>query len=728
LRVAALALRGIGLGDGELTIEPGADATRVRARLLDNRLRADAYLTLRPRASLSGQVDLDRIDLTSLLPDARKHGVVEAPATARLVLAWDAERGLHSADATVKLLRATLRERGFGDADGAGETVTVRNRGPLRVSWRDGRATVEAAEFVSAAGSFDIGGWLERERSDLVVRGRLRLEVLQVFLRRWLDSIQGEARVDLRVTGPMRAPLVVGTVDLYGAFLLPRNIDKAVYLPQGSVQIEPTFVAVRSLLVQFGDAMVRVDGRLGHAGFQPTDLDVRVEGSVPADLIAIALPEYVSSGSGLLEVSARAYGAASAPTVVGQIAPKGVEIVPRRLGRTIDLDGGLLRFAPDGIVIEHVVGRIDDGDVSLDGRIALHAWRPASVDLHVRGTNLPHRVPRRYEAEVNVDLTLRGGEDRLALAGRVELVDARYRQDFEYLNLIFKPKVVEEEEPFWTGLPLLEGMSLDLHVVSTGAAAVDNNIASISLDVAIDVGGTLAAPHLHGEIRPVDGTFRIPLMPPTFAVQRGVVTFRRGAEILDAVVVVAGETIVEDVSGAEHTIDIDLSGTLRQIKVKFEAPGLDQGQVLSLIAFGRTTEQLRAAQRDPQASGEVGAGARPTGGIVDEQLQEISSEVFSVLADPISKGLSLDTASLGVGAQSVTGLFCKKFFGARVEGCYEADLYLQGGARQEGRGDLRLSDHFMLEAKWEQLTQSQDTQGEDLSLGKLQLVGRYVLR
>ena len=91
-----------------------------------------------------------------------------------------------------------------------------------------------------------------------------------------------------------------------------------------------------------------------------------------------------------------------------------------------------------------------------------------------------------------------------------------------------------------------------------------------------------------------------------------------------------------------------------------------------------------------------------------------------MLADPISKGHSTPPP-LGVGAQ-MTGLFCK-FFGAR-RGLLQADLYLQECAARGRRP--RLSDHFMLEAKWEQLTQSQDTQERTFS--PLLSRRRYVLR
>lgn len=718
------------LGDARLRVQEGPQAMHLQMALLEGLAKLDGELTLTPKPTVTASLTLAQLECAALFPELRDAGVTEAPATGRIAFAWNSEQGLVAADAAVTL-RVTLRGEELADK------VKVHSRGPIHVVWSgsDRRALIQAAEFTSAAGNFSVTGWMGPESSDLAIRGNLQLPALHVFLRRWVDSIQGEAHADLHIAGPPTRPQLTGKLELKGAFIVPRDVDKAFYVSEGTFDLSSNQVLVRQVQLQFGEARASIEGVIALRDFRPIGLALSLRGKLAAEVFEVFFPSSVATATGLFAVNLDVSGSPAMPLVVGTLEPRDVEISPRGMGQIVNLEGGRIRLQPERVQLENLRGRIDDGEVVLDGRIEFDKTQVRRTDVRIRGVNLSLRVPGQYEAEVSGDVRLTGEGKRFKVAGQVDLVDARYVQKFDVTELVIQPRTSEEREPPWAGVPAIENMQLELHVASTGAAMIKNNIAEIELEVALDVTGSPSAPRLHGDVRTLGGRFHIPLMLGEYTVDRGSVVFSRAKPILEAKVDLAGETLVEDIGGAEHTIRLTLAGTLASVQAAFSSTsGLDQGQIVALLSTGRTTEQIRAEARGDEfgsEGGEGGTGAGgPRGSAVDESLKQISGDLFNQLAvvDPFAKAFRLDTARIGVGARTVEFLGCYRIGGRRVEACGEASLYTIGGSRTEERLTLRLDNHFSVEAKGEQITQGEDTQEEDLSRLRLQLLSRWVLK
>jgi autotransporter translocation and assembly factor TamB len=705
-------LRQVDLGDGHLSLAPGDASTALQGGFFDDRLRIEAKLALTPLA-LEGLLVIDRFDLADPIPEMRDLGFVSAPASGRIRFSWDAAHGLREADFQLTSLRVTHR-------DEAGHKIVVKNRRPVRVRYRNGRATLSPAELESKSGSFAMEGWIERRDSDVKIRGAVSLELVQFFWHSIIAQAHGEARADLWLRGPPDRPDIVGSLELFEAVLVPRDFEKALYLPQGRLLFSADKLVLENLVLEAGHERLALDGTLLLHDFLPTTLDVRAEGTVAADLLQLLLREQVSGATGRFALDLRAAGPWNAPELRGEIRPSAVEIVPRRWGRTLTLSGGAIRLEPGRIWLDELRGLVDEGGVLLDGAIDLEGARVSRLDLRLQGQNVPHRVPGQYDAELNLDLTLRGDDGALVLAGRVDLVDARYTRDFQVTRLVLHPKVLEEEEPAWRGIPALEHMALSLHVSSTGASAIRNNIADIALRVNLDVSGTPDDVSLDGEVRAEQGTFHIPLLKGKYTVDGGGVTFFSGQPIEQARVRIEGTTNVPDRAGGDHEVHLLVTGTLGETQLSLTSPGLEPGQVLALVATGRTTEQLRQELRGDEAGGAHGA-ASPGAAAADQSIKELTSDLFSVVVDPITKVFHADTAALEVGSESAHGQVCYHPLGPRLPICAEGDQYLTGGQHGEARAELKIDERLSAEAKAEHLAVEQNAFEPDLTRMRLQL-------
>lgn len=714
-------LREVDLGDGHLVLEPTPDRTRIEGAFFRDRLRVEGAIGLLP-LSLDARVIIDHFDMTGPLPEMRDLGFTSAPATGVITFAWDAGRGLRRADFRLQRLQVTHR-------DDSGHEIVVKNRRPVRVRYDEGRATIERAELISPAGNFAMEGWVERDDSDLKLRGAVTLDLAQFIWSRFVAQAHGEARVDLWLRGPLNHPNVVGSLELFGAVLVPRDLERALYLPQGRLLFSADRLVLESLVLEAGQERATFDGHLLLDKFRPTTLDVAAKGTFAAELLQIFLREHISTATGRFEVSLRAFGPWNGPTLQGEIRPKQVEIVPRRLGRVVLLSTGALRLDGRRLRFDGLGGRIDEGSVRVDGVVDLEGLRPLAVDLRIVGANCPHRVSDQYQAELNLDVSLSGDIDALLLSGQVDLVDARYIRNFQVTRLVLRPKVVEEQAPAWRGISPIERMTLALRVTSRGSVGIRNNVADIALGVSLDVGGTPDEPTFDGEVRAEGGTFHLPLLKGLYTVDGGGVAFHAGQPLEAAPVRIEGTSIVPDRTETEHEVRLLLAGTLSEMQLSLSSPGLDPGQVLSLVATGRTTEQLRHELRgESDGDGSGGGTASPGAAAADQSIKELTSDLFNEFVDPFGKLAHADMTRFEVGSESLHYMLCWRLLGKRIEACGEGDTYLAGGQRGEGRLELQIDERLTAEANAERLPQDQNSFDPDVNRLKLQLRYRHQLR
>jgi hypothetical protein len=409
--------------------------------------------------------------------------------------------------------------------------------------------------------------------------------------------------------------------------------------------------------------------------------------------------------------------------VRGRLDLGAIDFRLRAMGTQVQVQSGIVEISNEGAVLHNVRVVVDDQGVLVIGASGVRAGRvefkslvpfeAGAFDLPLHGERITYRSPGVFEVDdLALDLDLNGNmQDGFELAGEVRLVSGRYVQNFNMKDLVISPRVNESTvRPFYEGVPLLEGLALDLSVRTVGEGfIVRNNLApEIRVDIHLHVGGTLSAPQLAGDVRPMDGRFNIPFMRGDFDLVPNVnhVTFIATKSIADGdtpELRLEATNLVTDANGNEHNVRMRISGPLREARIDLSTDGgLDRNQAAMLLITGRTASD---SQRVSTQSPTVGANAAAMGDVGGQITRDAVDQLMQPYIDSTFYRLTGLNLRLTVGSDGFQGRVRKRI-SRRLN--LQAD-YLQGfygNSRWTAQGDVWLADYVTLGGRLEQIRTS----------------------
>ena len=635
LKLADTVIRGVRLGAGEVFFTPGSDGMRIEGKLLGGICRLDGYLLTDPFYRLHLAVDVTRFPMEKLLFEMRQLGEVKGIATGRFRFAADTVNGLTWADARFPSIQLEMRYRPRGER--RARLIKLSNQDDILARYDGTQLHIVTAKLTSRVegergrhAEFSVGGWLSGERADMRLRGRVALEILQFVLSRRIKKLTGDARADIALSGPMHNLALSGVLRLQGAKIWMNKFDRALQINQAEIRLSPGKLQLKGVVLNVGKQRMTASGWLSLNHFSPQNIDVKIAGDLNLRLLELMFPEQVSSANGSTRVKLRVTGPVRDPQFAGTMVVNRVELSPRGWGRLVTFHAGEVSLTNYLLkIVRPLEGTYDEGLIRLGGEVRLDKWDLADIYLEINGSGIPQREPKVYSAEANLNVRLMGDSNQLTLEGEVDLVDARYIRNFDIISqAVIKPRIHEEVPPFWKGSALLENLQMRLKVQSTGQIAVNNNYAELLLSGALEVRGVLSDPRLDGQIRVEEGDFRIPFLRGEFTINRGDISFSKKRPVEEAEINITGESLFLDRSGVDYQIKLVLRGPLNQIGIQLSSnPNLDQGQIIVLLASGRTTDQLRT-QFGGGAEGQVN-GTNQAAGAADAQVKQLTGEILS---------------------------------------------------------------------------------------------------
>ncbi|MBK8482259.1 MAG: translocation/assembly module TamB domain-containing protein [Proteobacteria bacterium] len=563
-----------------------------------------------------------------------------------------------------------------------------------------------------------------------------------------MRRISGALTADLRLTGPLNALRPSGWLAAREvAVTLPR-FERPLELPAANLRISPGLLELTRLRLRLGRQELSAHGRLTLAAafpFAPQTASLRIDGDLNLKLLQLLLADKLSQAAGWARLHAEVEGPLGDPRLFGEVSLGYAEFVPRGFGRLITLRQGRIAFSNYLVCLggtlacrsedekcaategscrwtTPVEGSYDEGTIRLFGEARFDQREVVDLYLRVAGNSIPQRSPGIYALEFNTDVTLVGDEQALALNGSVDIIDARYVQEFDLIkNAVLRPRVAEEAAPFWQSVPVLANLALQLDVRSAGQLRVHNSYADLGLQSTLSVGGTLSQPRIGGLVRVEEGTFRIPFLHGDYEVQRGEISFDSGKSADRALLNITAETQYADRNGTDYQILLLLQGPLDGIRIRLSSqPHLEQGQILALLATGRTTDQWR-----DQLAGQGGGRAAQA---ADRQVKELTGQFLGqFLEDPIKQAIGLDLVRLEIGTESVSARACKNV-GTALEVCGEGERDFIGGFAGRASARYRMHDYLQLVGRLERLSTRLQREIENPSRGRLELRLRYPLR
>jgi translocation-and-assembly-module (TAM) inner membrane subunit TamB-like protein len=430
-------------------------------------------------------------------------------------------------------------------------------------------------------------------------------------------------------------------------------------------------------------------GRLSAAGTMPVNwrgagaaeappFDLRVQSAAINLALFQPMLSHVDMVAGTGRFDLQVSGAASAPRIEGLV---GVQTGSFRVVPTGVIYSGVeaaMAVEGDRLTVQQLRVQDDDGHVaSVVGSLKVAALgRPSDFNLSVNGRDL-HVLHNRFgEISVSPELRIMGdlasplvtGTVRVD-RGRAEVSDLLERFASSGYTPVETEPARQVEAAVQAAAPstgasysvtldfpdnlILRGRDLRGTRGPIGLGDVNVTLGG-ALTVAKDTGGPTT---LLGRLVVIRGQYSFQGRP--FTILRDSELRFGGEEILNPVVDVRAE---RQISGV--TAEVHVTGTMRQPEIALSSqPPLDEGDILSLIAFNQTMNQLQTSERVSLASraGVLAARAFATP-IADSVARALDFDLFEIQpADDAGTG-----ATVTIGRQVNDRLFVgfKQEFGA----------------------------------------------------------------
>ena len=464
--------------------------------------------------------------------------------------------------------RVVLEDVAVGDvALGRGQLDASAQNGALRadLSFPEPRLQASGRGRVDAAGTLDA----EVAMPDVDLARVTRLLAPTLTAVAGTVSVRGTARVPLADARRGEGVVSIDPLRLIAAgdtweAASPVHVRWA----QGGLSVAEFRLAARKDGFVSGAGTVSADGRL----------DGRASAQLPLTLLPAIRPEIREAG-GVLDLSARASGTLSAPTLVGDGAIHRGSLVFRDRPETLRDIEARFALSTQGVQLKDATASMGGGHVQAQGALALQGWQPGGYRFKLQAKNVGLGDVEGFSSAWDADLELSGFTREAQLTGQARLARGAYRRDLTVLSLLLSPARAAAVEP-------TTPMRLRVRVDLNDNLVVRSRSADLRAGGVLNVEGTTVQPIVFGAVESRDG--RINFRGRDWSVTSASVRFADPRRLDPYLEVLATSRI------AEYDVTMQVTGPVSNITVRFSStPRLSQNDLLSLVAFGATGAALR---------------------------------------------------------------------------------------------------------------------------------------
>lgn len=365
-------------------------------------------------------------------------------------------------------------------------------------------------------------------------------------------------------------------------------------------------------------------------------------------------------------------GTSNDPAISGEMILHDNSVQPTGWGYFIDKLSGTLKFSGHTITLPDVRGRIEYGDFTLKGSLEHKNLTISNTDLQLNGKSIMYATKdRSFRMEFDCDLKLNGGPTGSTLSGKIDILDGRYTKDFSVFEKLRNRLEIPEEEA--GGAFAWKNMKLALRVKSNGDLRILNNVGEIFLNADLNLGGTVDAPRIVGNIDTTGGEIKYAGLD--FEITRGFLEFRDPYKV----------PYIEFVSAKEvgsYNVLLTIRGNIDKLYFDLEStPPLDRRDVMALLTSGMTGNEINDAR----------FGYQTGTGLAAEQLT-------SILSKPLSKITTFDRFQIETapgGVKDTTRVNVSKKLTDRLRVNFITDVN-PSNTVQTFEAEYLLTDHVLL--------------------------------
>ncbi len=451
-----------------------------------------------------------------------------------------------------------------------------------------GYSDFEASSF-KATGNIDL-------ENDFTADLNLEFERLNVvsLLNAWLPGrLTGSAPVGgtIVVRGPLRTPrelLASGNVKFFSA--------EVEHVPVSAVEpirfeIAKQTVLIESLHLAGSGTDFTAHGTAHFAGAQ--EMDLQFDGSANMALLESMSPKILARGT--LNAHVTAMGSLEQPVLQGRLELKNTFLSHNDFPSGLSDLNGVLLFDRNRVQIEKLQGTTGGGTIALTGS-GSYEDGVAQFDLGADAHGVRLRYPAGVSSTADATVRLTGTSKSAVFSGNVLVTKLAVTPGFDFGAYVSSSR----QEGVLTRPDSLESrLRLDVHVATTPELQMQTAIARLSGSADLRVRGTADRPVILGRAEVLEGD--ISFNGTKYHLERGDVTFANPAKT-QPIVDLQASTRVQD-----YDITVRIRGDATApngLKISWQSePSLPEGDVVALLALGRTQEQAAVASQSGAGNG-----------------------------------------------------------------------------------------------------------------------------
>lgn len=424
--------------------------------------------------------------------------------------------------------------------------------------------------------------------------------------------------------------------------------------------------------LQFGQGNLTINGPLSVNG----QSNLSFKGRLDLSQLEEMHPKLLES-DGFTVVDINWKGSLTKPEFYGSIDFNNNALLIQSVRSELNEINGRLEMNGKRINFKSLRALYDEAPIRLNGWVEWDNNNNISdADIKIVGQEVPFYKEDEWRALSDLDLNLKGSDGQHRISGNVRLVDGLFYKDYSLSQFIFKPVGVYHQKdesmvPQW-----LSDAELNIDIKPAGEFRVKNNFTELSLSPNVLLRGTLAELKPRGNIEILEG--QLYALGLNFKDAEGFITL---AEDRQPYVEMRAVHLIRD-----YEVRTVIQGYMNNIALKLEStPSLTQNEIVSLIAYGQTPDELASNKRNLFSRA------------------ALASQVVSVLQRPITKATDLDIVRVETDYtqtdddETFSSFAIGKQLSDRFSVTVTAGLNLE--ARAQGLGlEYLLTDNLLLKA------------------------------
>jgi len=556
------------------------------------------------------------------------------------------------------------------------------------------------------------------------LQGEITLSEVQLsdFAREFLDAIQvkGTLTSTVQVSGTLAAPSVNGSLRIKNGFLQLdkhkspiENLDAVMIFSDSIMNINEctglyegkTFSLTGSISESdwssfSPDIALSINGMQAvclKGTFQQEDLDIHISLDDFDIAFIETLTPAIMNAQGSVNASVNIQGTMSTPRFRGWVKADNIDILPTDIHVPLSKCSLNIYVTDEQVTLQKFQCMFDQGSIRSSGYVEYSNGTIKDIAFHFEAENIALTESKKYQFNVkSCTLDYSQQKNGYLIEGSVVMGKTKYLEDVQIskmLDSMSKPKILRKSSQ------LMMQTKLNVRISDSKDIWIDNNLARIRLKADVGVIGTLAQPNLTGRIETTEGY--IVYLDRKFEITRGIIDFT-DPNVINPILDIQAETDIknyEQPNAEPYHIIFAVTGPADKATITLQSiPALDEANILSLLTFGTTREQIFSQTPDKYNTS--------LKDILLERAEQYSSQKISgFVAGKISNIFDLDDVSIegnlfNFGDSWGPQLVASKQLSKLMKVTYSTRVgYLN---EQSIKLDYKLSDHFYLQGQADQ--------------------------